>query len=153
MRMRYSRLAFTAALIIMGCAKEPQPPVVATDVVVTTPIPGSSMSAGYLSLRNNTAVKLRITRVASPQFARIEIHESTLDNGIARMRRIDELPIPAGDTVVLERGGKHLMLMNPLVDFNSGQGTQSPANNVTLKFYDNDTVVLTVDTRATASLN
>lgn len=124
-----------AAMLIGACSIEPQPPLVATELVITRPMPGTGMSAGYLSLTNNTEQTINITRVASPQFASVQLHESMLENGVARMRAIPELEIPAGETVALQRGGKHLMLMRPT----------GPADVVSLQFFDDDHLVLSVD--------
>ncbi|MGB5333534.1 MAG: copper chaperone PCu(A)C [Woeseiaceae bacterium] len=124
-----------AAMLIGACSAEPQPPLVATELVVTRPMPGAGMSAAYLSLTNNTEATIRITRVTSAQFGSVQLHESILDNGIARMRAIPELEIPAGETLTLQRGGKHLMLMRPT----------GPADVVSLQFFDDDSLVLSVD--------
>jgi hypothetical protein len=125
-----------AALLIGACGAEPQPPLVATELVVTRPMPGAGMSAAYLSLTNNTEATIRITRVTSAQFGSVQLHESILDNGIARMRAIPALEIPAGETLTLQRGGKHLMLMRPT----------GPADVVSLQFFDDENLVLSVDT-------
>jgi len=69
------------------------------------------MSAGFLVLTNNTDEPIRITHVTSPQFGSVELHETRVEDGIARMRSIDALVVPAHGSVTLERGGKHLMLM------------------------------------------
>ena len=99
-----------ASILLVGCS-EPQPPLVASDVEITRPMPGRSMSAGYLVLSNNTGEEIRITGARSPQFGSVQIHETTVEDGVARMRRIDALIVPAQGQVTLERGGKHLMLM------------------------------------------
>jgi copper(I)-binding protein len=122
-----------------ACSDDVMPPLVATDIEITAAMPGRQMSAGYLSLTNNTDITITITSVVSPEFASVEIHESLLEDGIARMRRLAELSIPAHSTLTLERGGKHLMLMRP-----SGNTQQ-----VSLSFNSGDTIVLGV--RATIS--
>lgn len=121
-------------LIMDSFIAAPLPPLVASDVVVTRPVPGANMSAGYLSLTNNTDETVRITRVASPEFGSAEFHESTIEDGVARMREIPALGIPAHGTVTLERGGKHLMLMQP----------GGVAETITLHFFDGDRLLLTV---------
>ncbi len=134
-------LAF--CLFLGACGGSEQPPLVATDVVVTKPLPGNGMSAGYLSLTNNSDVSIRITAVASPNYGAIEIHESSLESGISKMRRIEVLDIPADSTVTLARGGKHLMLMR----------SRDTSENVSLNFYDDDTLLLTVSATAQTGLN
>ena len=123
-----------AALIMVGCGQQ-QPPVVASDVEITRPMPGMKMSAGFFVLTNNTSEPLRITAVTSPQFAAVEIHETTIEDGIARMRELEALVVPARSAVTLERGGKHLMLMRP-VDLD---------DKVTLQLMSDGVPVLTID--------
>ena len=105
------RVALVLAALVIAACGAPQPPLVASDVEITRPMPGRPMSAGFFVLTNNTDADIRITRVTSPQFGAVEIHETTIDDGIARMRELDALLIPARGSVTLERGGKHLMLM------------------------------------------
>jgi len=129
------QVALFAVLLVVACSNEPQPPLVASDVVVTRPIPGRTMSAGYLSLTNNSNETIRVSRVTSAQYGSVQLHETTIEDGVARMRSIPVLEIPAGQTVTLERGGKHLMLMRPTAS----------SETVSLRFLDGDTLVLTVD--------
>ncbi|MDH3616612.1 MAG: copper chaperone PCu(A)C [Gammaproteobacteria bacterium] len=126
---------FLAALLVGACSAEPGPALVATEVVVTRPMPGMGMSAAYLSLTNNSDRIVSISRVTSAQFESVELHESTVEDGVARMRAVPKLEIPAGATVTLQRGGKHLMLMRPT----------GPADTLALHFYDDEDLILTVD--------
>ena len=120
------------AVTIAGCSAETLPPVVAEDVRIEGPNP--RMKAGYMTLSNNTADAIRVTHVASPQFGRAEIHETFFENDVARMRPVGVLTIPAGDAVLLEPGGKHMMLMQPIDD----------PQVVTLNLYSDDTLLLSV---------
>ena len=106
--MRFAMLLICSLLAACGA---PQPPLVASDVEITRPMPGRHMSAGYLVLHNNTDEPIRITGATSPQFGLVEIHETRIEDGISRMRQLEELVVPARGSVTLERGGKHLMLM------------------------------------------
>lgn len=99
------------ALVLLAACGSPKPPLVASEVEITPPMPGRMMSAGYLVLTNNTDEAIVIDGVTSPQFGVVEIHQTILENGISRMRQIEELVVPARGSVALERGGKHLMLM------------------------------------------
>jgi copper(I)-binding protein len=129
------RLLVLSIMLFAAACGAPEPPLAATDVEVTRPMPGMHMSAGFLVLTNNTAETIEISGVTSPQFESVEIHETTIEDGISRMRKLDKLVVPAGGSTTLERGGKHLMLMRPrnLQDF------------VTLHLMSDDALVLTVD--------
>ena len=125
----------TLILLLSACGGSPQPDLVASDVVVARPIPGKAMTAAYLTLRNNSERTINITRVTSTEFSLIQIHETTIEDGIARMRPLPQLEIPAGGEVKLERGGKHLMLMR-----STGQ-----TDAVSLQFYDGETLLLSIN--------
>ena len=58
-------------------------------------MPGTRMGAGYLTLTNNTEDPITITKVTSPQYDAVEMHESVVENGIAKMRPLDSVTVPA----------------------------------------------------------
>lgn len=130
-----TKLSF-AVLLLAACGGQ-QPPLVASDVEITAPLPGRSMSAGFLVLRNTTDEAIRITGASSPQFESVEIHETTIENGISRMRRLDALLVPAHGSLTLERGGKHLMLTR----------ARDLGDTVTLHLLRGDVPLLTIEYR------
>ena len=95
--MRYVALLVAAAQI-MACSGD-APPLVASDVRVSAPLPGAQMSSGYLTLTNNTSQAVTITQVTSPQFGRVEMHESVIEDGTARMYELGEVTILGGTSV------------------------------------------------------
>ncbi len=123
------------ACLLASCSGS-HPPLVASNVVVTKPMPGTQVSAGYLALTNMSRQAITITRVSSPDFESTELHESILDNGIARMVAHGDLTILPQQTVLLEPGGLHLMLMRPVAAIES----------VTLLFYAGEALLLSVNT-------
>jgi len=134
---RFASILMLAALV--SACSIGRVPLVASDVVIAKPRPGMQMTAGYLTLSNNTTQDIRITRVTSPQFEFVQMHESVLEDGMARMYELGDLMILAGKTVHFEPGGKHLMLMRPIGDFDA----------VTLDFYAGKAVILTVNVALT----
>ena len=130
-------LVIGAALLVAACGSD-APPIVASDVVVKPPMPGMQMTAGYLILRNNTDEDIAIDRVTSPQFGKVEMHETVVEDGVARMSALGEVVLPAGNAVEFKPGGKHLMLMRPSEDLDA----------VTLEFHAGDAIVLTVNVSA-----
>jgi copper(I)-binding protein len=97
------------------------------------------MTAGYLTLSNNSAQAITITHVTSNEYASVEMHESVIEDGVARMYPLRDLTLPAGKSVTFEPGGKHLMLMRPGDD----------NDFVTLEFYAGESAVLTIDVALT----
>ncbi len=120
---------------LSACSVE-NTPLVATDIVVARPLPGVRMGAGYLSLTNATSQRILITKVMSPNFESVEMHESVLEDGISRMYKLGEVAILPGRTVHFEPGGMHLMLRNPL----------NISDVVTLQFFAGDALLLSIDT-------
>lgn len=86
--------------------------------------PASPLAGGngavYFMVMNNTAQDDRLVAVESDVAAASEMHESVAENNVIRMEpRPDGFEIPAGGSVTLAPGGKHVMLVNlkaPLVE-------------------------------------
>lgn len=82
--------------------------------------PNAPTGAVYMRITNETAQDDRLVEVRTDAAARAMLHVTELTDGIARMRHLqDGIPVPAGQTVTLQRGGSHVMLMGltpPLAD-------------------------------------
>ncbi|ADC72222.1 MULTISPECIES: copper chaperone PCu(A)C [unclassified Thioalkalivibrio] len=73
-------------------------------------VPGDT-TAGYLELRNTGGSDRRIVAAESPIAETTELHEHTHEDGVMRMREVEHLDLPAGEALVLEPGGLHLMFI------------------------------------------
>lgn len=111
-----------------------QAPLAASDLDITRAMPGNGMRAAYMALTNNGDQEIRITRITSPQYGSVELHETKIEDGVASMRPLDAIKISRGDTVMLARGGKHLMLSKP---------TDS-SGPISLNLYSDDDLMLTL---------
>ncbi len=80
----------------------------------TPEAPPGRMMAGFMTLHNPGTEPVVITKAESERFGRVEIHTMTMVDGVMRMRRLEQLDVAPGETVRLESGGIHLMLMQPL---------------------------------------
>lgn len=141
--MRRLLISCLLLLLAAGCDRPEGPPVAVANLEVTAPGAGMPMAAGYLEISNRSRTPIRIDRVSSPEYGSVEMHETVIEEGIARMRQMPVLEIAAGETVVFERGGKHLMLMQPV-------GTPE---TVTLNFYSDEVLLLSVRTEFAASFD
>jgi periplasmic copper chaperone A len=74
--------------------------------------PGRTM-AGFVTISNPGDRDIELVDGESPQFARVEFHTMSMDGGMMRMRRLETLTVPAGETVELAPRGLHLMLFEP----------------------------------------
>lgn len=72
-------------------------------------LPGKPASAAYFTLSNRGGAEDVLVDVTSKSGS-ADLHSTTMNGGIMRMRKLDRLPIPAGSTVQLEPGGTHVML-------------------------------------------
>lgn len=74
--------------------------------------PGMARSAaGYMAIANDGTEPDHLIGIETDAAARAELHETVMEGDIARMQAVPDLEIPAGDTVMLEPGGLHIMMM------------------------------------------
>jgi hypothetical protein len=98
------------ALFSSGCSQAPQPTLKVENARVRDLIPGQDKTVGYFDLINGSAEPARLVAVDADQIRAIEIHSSTTEDGIMRMRRLSVVEVPAGASVHFRPGGNHLML-------------------------------------------
>jgi len=73
---------------------------------------GMPMGVAYLTITNNGSAPDALIAASTPAAARVEFHQTTISGGMARMRPVTEIAIPARGTVTIEPGGIHLMLVD-----------------------------------------
>ena len=111
-----SRIACLVGLALLPLLATAAPTV--EDAWLRATPPGAGMGAGYLVIDNTAGAADRLLTVRVEGIPAVEIHRTVIVDGVARMRRAEPLDIAAGQRVVLEPGGLHLMLMGitePLV--------------------------------------
>jgi copper(I)-binding protein len=73
---------------------------------------GSPVAAGYLTIENQSGAPDRLVEVRSPFARKVELHTTTVENGVTSMKPVDGgLVIPANASVTLQPGGNHLMFV------------------------------------------
>ena len=111
-------VALLAALLFASVVSGDEPRVVRAGAIVisdawTRPTAaGMPMGVAYLRVRNEGASDDAIVSASTPAAARVEIHQTTLADGMARMRPMREILVPAKGTVAIAPGGIHLMLVD-----------------------------------------
>ncbi|MBO9493385.1 copper chaperone PCu(A)C [Thalassotalea sp. G20_0] len=73
--------------------------------------PGMSSSAAYMTIYNGSHQAVQIRSLSSPVARKTELHTTEMNNGMMKMRRVDNLTINPGDRLELKPGGYHVMLM------------------------------------------
>jgi len=105
-------LALTA-LPALACAGAPT----VSDAWARATPPGVDVGAAYLTITGGSAND-RLVRVSTDRATMAQLHVTGESNGVATMRPVDGIPVPAGKRVVLAPKGTHVMLMGlarPLV--------------------------------------
>lgn len=131
MRISLSTLGLSVSVIIIIIAaaaiaantSEPDKvkhPITISNAWVLEAPPGISPLAGYLTLKNDGQESAELIAVDSPDFDRIDIHQTIIEDNVARMEQAQSLTLQAGQTVVFEPGGYHLMLFKPKRSLRAG---------------------------------
>jgi periplasmic copper chaperone A len=69
--------------------------------------------AGYMTIVNRGDAEQEIIGAASPAYERVELHGSSIKDGVSEMRPVDRVAVPANGRVAFEPAGLHLMLIGP----------------------------------------
>ncbi len=120
--MRNTLPLFAALALATACGQAPQngtlanatapaenAPIAIDNLVVTLPAAPGRPGAGYFTLRT-TLESARLTGIASPLAERIEMHETTVTDGVSRMGPLADASFTPAGPLVFESGGRHAML-------------------------------------------
>ena len=78
-------------------------------------------SAGYVAITNEGSEDDRLVAVSTPMAATAELHGHQMSDGQMQMIKLDAIEIAAGETVTLETGGLHVMLMGLVTTGEAGE--------------------------------
>jgi len=148
MKMRHAQSAVLLGLTLLAGVSAAIAETAADAVTVGDPhvrevLPGQSNSASFMTLQNTSDQPHSLQRAESPVARTVELHTHTMEGGMMRMRPVDQVPLPAEETVRFEPGGLHLMWIGLLRPLKAGQ--EAP---LTLFFEDGSRRELTVPVRA-----
>ena len=112
---------------------------VSVDHAWSRPTPGGATTGViYLTVTANGQAD-RLIGASTPAADKAELHETTNDNGVMKMRPVDGLALTPGTPVVLKPGSYHIMLFGLKKPLKTGDSVQ-----VTLTFAQARPVTLTV---------
>lgn len=74
-------------------------------------VAGIPNGVSYFVLENQGDVDDRLLSVSSPVADKAELHTHIRDGEVMRMRQVEDIAVPAGESVALKPGGLHVMLM------------------------------------------
>jgi copper(I)-binding protein len=88
---------------------------------IPAPMGSAQVAAGYMGISNEGDQPDTLVGIEVGFAAKGMLHTTEFSaDGVARMKHVEALEIPAGDTVVLEPGGYHIMLMGLTQPLNVG---------------------------------
>ena len=102
-------LIVSALLALAACDKPTGPAVTVSDAWARATAPGQG-GAVYATIDNKGDAADRLLSVTTDRASMAMIHEGGMENGVARMRMIHSLDIPAASGAKLAPGGNHIML-------------------------------------------
>ncbi len=100
----------------------------------------SGVSVAYMVLLNRGDAPLKVVSASSPTAAQVQIHETVVENDVAKMQELTAgLDLPVGERVELKPGGLHIMLSDLVKPIAPGE-----AILLTLAFETGETLTLGV---------
>lgn len=81
--------------------------------------PGATNGAAFMTLVNAGAKENALVGAESDAAGTVELHTHIVEEGVARMRQVPEITVPAGGRTELRPGGLHIMLIGlkaPLIE-------------------------------------
>jgi copper(I)-binding protein len=117
-----------AALLIAACASS------AAGIVVKEPFSrasptGATTGGAFMTIVNNGRDADRLISASSPAAKTVELHETVDENGVMKMEpRPEGFEIPAGGTLELKPGGKHIMLIDLVAPLEAGKTIEITLN-------------------------
>lgn len=90
------------------------------NAVVPEAPPTAKVLTAYMQLHNPADTLQTVVSISSAQFERIEMHRTEIADGIAKMKPVEHIRIPAGESAELKEGGMHLMMYRPDSRYRAG---------------------------------
>ena len=91
------------------------------DLWVRGSVPGQTNGAGYMMINNPSGSSDRLLSAQSEASTRLELHTVLTEDGVAKMRQVEGIDIPAKGSVKLAPGGFHMMFLQLTGPFKQGE--------------------------------
>ena len=101
---------FLLLVLLCPCLAAAAETLVVRDAWMRALAPGQPTGAAYMLLQNEGSQDVTVVAVSSDVAARVELHVSSQQEGVWRMRQLETLTVTAGESMALEPGGRHLMM-------------------------------------------
>jgi len=107
----------TLSSALAGTASEA---ITVSDPYVRAMPPGQPTTAGFLGLTNNSGQDHAVVVAEAAIAKAVELHTHIMEDGMMHMRRVEKIDLPAGQTVMLQPGGLHIMFIGLKMDLMPG---------------------------------
>lgn len=107
---RHISLATLAVLVAGLGVAEAQAPLTASGAWLREPVPGRTVTAGFVVIENPGAADVQVVEVACDAAGIVEMHEMVRSGDMMKMAPVKSIVVPAKGRVELRPGGLHLML-------------------------------------------
>jgi copper(I)-binding protein len=135
-----ARVAMTVALVALPAGSFAAD-ILIEDAYARTSRPAAPTGAAFIIIRNTGSTDDRLVAATSEIAERVELH-THVDQGGGVMKMVeieDGVPLPAGETYMMQRGGDHVMFMGL-----NGTLEQGAEITVTLTFEQAGDIVVTI---------
>ncbi|MGB0466374.1 MAG: copper chaperone PCu(A)C [Pontibacterium sp.] len=92
-----------------------------TDAWVRLVPPVAGNSAAYMLIKNTGSQDQVVVSAASPVAEAVEVHQTSMKDGVMAMSEVKGLRIPSQGKVMMKPGGYHVMLINLNSPLKAGQ--------------------------------
>lgn len=102
-------LTFSFLVLASFCQKKG---LALKDAYIFVPPSGSNVTAAFLTIENPTNTDEILVKAETDIAEVVELHETYIEQDIAKMRAVEKLVVPQSGQLELKPGGYHIMLIN-----------------------------------------
>jgi copper(I)-binding protein len=108
-------LFFVPPIALTACSNPVNPPeIYVENASVRMPAPGQTTAVAYFDVINSGGPD-RLMSVHTPISSNAELHTHLHEDGIMKMRRVEQVDIPEKQTTSFEPGGNHVMIFEATI--------------------------------------
>lgn len=102
---------------VVARAEEASAPKLVTGIKISgayinIPVPGTQSTAAFFTLANASDKSVALTAVHTDLAQRVELHSHVHEDGLMKMRKLEQVIIPAKSSITFASGSYHVMLFD-----------------------------------------
>jgi copper(I)-binding protein len=109
MREHMRRILASVAVVLLAACRPASEAVEVSDARASAPPPGTTVAAAYMRIIAKDGDTL--LGAATPIAERVEMHSSSEENGMMKMRPRERIELKPGEPLSLQSGATHFMLI------------------------------------------